>query len=59
MVCEDMDYLGIKIDKKKNNEFVRGIPFEITADNGKVAVWIIPTDEEYMIAQDTQRLASK
>ena len=59
MVCEDMEYLGIKIDKKKNNEFVRGIPFEITADGGKVAVWIIPTDEEYMIAQDTQRLASK
>ena len=58
-VCENMEYLGIKIDKDKNKNFQRGVPFDITAEGGKVAVWIIPTDEEYMIAIDTQRLASK
>ena len=58
-VCENMEYLGIKIDKDKNQNFQRGVPFNITAEDGKVAVWIIPTDEEYMIAIDTQRLASK
>lgn len=59
LVCENMEYLGIKIDKEKNTNFTRGIPFDITAEGAKVATWIIPTDEEYMIAKDTQRLASK
>lgn len=59
MVCENMSYLGIKIDTDKNENFTRGIPFNITKDGSKVQVWIIPTNEEYMIAIDTQRLASK
>ena len=58
-VCDNMDYLGIKIDKEKNKNFKRGIPFDITAEGAKVATWVIPTDEEYMIAIDTQRLANK
>ena len=59
MVCENMSALGIEIDEEKNENFTRGIPFEITKEGAKVATWIIPTDEEYMIAIDTQRLASK
>ena len=59
LVCENMEYLGIKIDLEKNRNFERGIPFDITAEGARVATWIIPTDEEYMIAIDTQRLASK
>ena len=58
LVCENMDYLGIKIDTQKNTNFTRGIPFDITAEDARVATWIIPTDEEYMIAIDTQRLAA-
>ena len=58
LVCENMDYLGIKIDTEKNANFTRGIPFDITAEGARVATWIIPTDEEYMIAIDTQRLAA-
>ncbi len=58
-VCTDMQYLGIEIDVEKNRNFTRGIPVDITAPGSKVAVWIIPTDEEYMIANDTQRLACK
>ena len=59
MVCENMSYLGIEIDTDKNTNFTRGIPFDITKEGARVATWIIPTDEEYMIAIDTQRLASK
>ena len=59
MVCENMSYLGIEIDTDKNTNFTRGVPFEITKEGAKVATWIIPTDEEYMIAIDTQRLATK
>ncbi|MBR6534348.1 MAG: acetate kinase, partial [Clostridia bacterium] len=56
MVCENMSALGIEIDNDKNENFERGIPFDITADGSKVKVLIIPTDEEYMIALDTQRI---
>ena len=58
-VCENMSYLGIEIDNDKNRNFERGVPFEISAEGAKVRTWIIPTDEEYMIAIDTQRLATK
>ena len=57
LVCENMEYLGIKIDVEKNRNFERGIPFDITAEGARVATWIIPTDEEYMIALDTKKLA--
>ena len=57
MVCENMSYLGIEIDVEKNKNFTRGVPFDISKEGAKVATWIIPTDEEYMIAMDTQRLA--
>ncbi len=56
MVCKDMSYLGIEIDEDKNVNFERGVPFDISAPGAKVKTWIIPTDEEYMIALDTQRL---
>ena len=49
----------MSFDKEKNQSFVRGIPFEISTKGAKVAIWIIPTDEEYMIAIDTQKLANK
>lgn len=59
LVCQNMSCLGIEIDIDKNRNFTRGIPFNITKEGARVATWIIPTDEEYMIAIDTQRLASK
>ena len=56
-VCENMDYLGIRIDEDKNHGFTRGVPFDISAEGARVRTWIIPTDEEYMIALDTKKLA--
>jgi acetate kinase len=56
-VCANMSFLGIEIDEDKNENFTRGIPFNITKEGAKVQTWIIPTDEEYMIALDTQKLA--
>ena len=56
-ICENMSWLGIEIDEEKNVNFTRGVPFNITKEGAKVQVWIIPTDEEYMIALDTKKLA--
>ena len=58
-VCANMEYLGIKIDEEKNANFTRGVPCDITGEGSAVAVWVIPTDEEYMIAIDTMRLAQE
>lgn len=43
-VCKDMEFLGIKFDESKNN--VRGEEAVISADDSKVKVVVIPTDEE-------------
>ena len=40
-VCENMEYLGIEIDKERNKNFTRGIPFDITKEGARVATWII------------------
>jgi len=53
LVCEDMDYLGIKIDKDKNNNAPKGKEWEISAPGSRVRTFIIPTNEELMIALDT------
>jgi len=56
-ICADMDFLGIKLDEKKND--VRGKNTEISADDSKVKVFLIPTNEELMIARDTLELVTK
>ena len=53
-ICEGLEYLGVKIDPEKNT--IRGKEAIISADDSKVTVWVIPTNEELMIAQDTAEL---
>ena len=54
LVCESLGYLGISIDKEKNA--ARGKRMEISTPDSKVRVFVIPTNEELMIARDTLRL---
>ena len=53
-VCEYLGYLGVKIDAEKNK--IRGCENCISTADSKVQVWVIPTNEELMIAQDTAEL---
>ena len=53
-VCKDMEFLGVKFDEVRN--MVRGEEAIISADDSKVKVVVIPTDEELMIATDTMNL---
>ena len=57
-VCENMEYMGVKLDKEKNKG-VRGVEAVISAPESKVTVCVIPTDEELMIAKDTMALLQK
>ena len=53
-VCDYLGFMGVKIDPEKNN--VRGKEALISTPDSKVQVWVIPTNEELMIAQDTAEL---
>ena len=53
-VCEYLGYLGVKLDPEKNK--VRGKEMLISTPDSKVQVWVVPTNEELMIAQDTAEL---
>ena len=55
-VVEGLGFMGIAIDETKNNDLGDGI-CDITAPGGKVKVLVIPTNEELVIARDTERLA--
>ena len=55
-VCDGLEFLGVKLDDEKNN--TRGKEVEISKDGSKVKVFVIPTNEEVMIARDTQKLTS-
>lgn len=50
-----LDYLGVKIDKELNNT-VHGTETKISTPDSKVSVWVVPTDEEIVIARDTKDL---
>ena len=56
--CEGLEYMGLKIDPKMNVEFSRQ-EHEISAPDSRVKVWIVPTNEELMIARDTLEIVSK
>ena len=50
-IIDKLEVLGIKLDKSKNN--VRGEEVKISTEDSSVPVYIIPTNEELMIARDT------
>ena len=53
-ICQDMDFLGIKIDNEKNN--CRGKLVDFSADDAKVRCLVVPTNEELAIATETAEL---
>jgi len=54
--CDGLEFMGIKIDNEANN--VHGEETIISAADSKTKILVIPTDEEFMIAQDTLNLLS-
>ena len=58
MVCQDMDFFGIKLDEELNKT-IRGKLCKISSADSKVEVWVVPTNEELLIARDTLALINK
>lgn len=57
-VCRGLAFMGVKIDEKLNDG-LRGKEVDLSAPDSTVKVVVIPTDEEYMIASDTQEILAK
>ena len=53
-ICDKLSFLGIKIDKDLNN--MRGEEKIVSTQDSSVKIWVIPTNEELMIAKETERL---
>jgi acetate kinase len=56
MICANLENLGIEIDDRLNEEAVRGKAMRISKEGSRVAVYVIPTNEELLLARDTVRV---
>ena len=56
-VCQDMEFFGIEIDKERNRQS-RGQLIRLSTPKSRAEVWVVPTNEELLIARDTLALIS-
>ncbi|MCC7012456.1 MAG: acetate kinase [Planctomycetes bacterium] len=54
-ICAELDFFGIALDPARNDGLASGAEGRISQDGGRVGVWVIPTNEELLIARDTVR----
>ena len=55
-ICSYLGYMGVQIDEELNQATVKGAEAELTDPSAKVRVFILATDEELVIAQETQKV---
>ena len=53
-ICEYLEWMGVEIDEEKNS--IRGEEIEISKPSSKIKVWVVPTNEELVIARDTKQI---
>jgi acetate kinase len=54
-----LEYLGVKLDKERNSFEHSNDPVKLSSDDSRVAIYMIPTNEELVIARDTAKIVSK
>lgn len=57
-ICANLDWLGIRADSARNATLTNGAEGRFDADGSRVELWVIPTDEELLIARDTWRVVT-
>ena len=55
-LCEKLEFMGVKLDPEKNK--IRGEEVEISTPDSKIKVYVIPTNEELVIARDTLEIVN-
>ena len=58
-VCNNLSYMGVKVDADLNAKAIRGVEGKISTSDSTVDVFVIPTNEELVIARDTMALVQK
>ncbi|HEU0014948.1 MAG TPA: acetate kinase [Longimicrobium sp.] len=56
MICEGLEFAGVRLDPRLNEATVGGAEGRISPEGSSPGVWVIPTDEELLIARDTYRV---
>ena len=56
-ICKQLEFMGVRINDDANN--MHGEEKQISAADSKISVWVIPTNEELMIARDTKRIVEE
>jgi acetate kinase len=57
-ICTGLDWLGVAVDPARNTALTSGHEGRIDRDGSRVELWVIPTDEELLIARDTWRVVT-
>jgi acetate kinase len=57
-ICTGMDWLGIQLDGERNGQLRNGAEGRFDHTDSRVELWVVPTDEELLIARDTWRVVS-
>ncbi|MCE2900042.1 MAG: acetate/propionate family kinase [Gemmatimonas sp.] len=57
-VCEDLEWAGLTVDATANAALVGGREGRFSAEGSRLEAWVVPTDEELLIARDTYRVLS-
>jgi len=55
-ICDGLQWMGVELDSDRNAETINGKEGRIDKAGSRVEVWVIPTDEELLIARDTVRV---
>lgn len=58
-ICENFAYLGLTFDPEANKKAIKGVGGELSGPDSTVKVYVIPTNEELMIARDTKAIVEK
>lgn len=58
-ICESFGYIGVTFNAEENKKAIKGQGGELSGPDSKVKVYVIPTNEELMIARDTKEIAEK
>ncbi len=56
VVCKAFEFMGVEIDVEKNKKIIHGAEGKISTPNSKISVFVIPTNEELVIARDTKQI---
>jgi acetate kinase len=57
-ICAGLDWMGLNLDLERNRATINGREGRISADGSRLEAWVIPTDEELLIARDTYRVVA-